>query len=75
MFVYRAIDRYIETSSVSDRKRSGRPRNVRTKKRLEGLAVNNFPIERMRATINNWLQILKDHIAANMFYIFLMILY
>ena len=30
MFVYRAIDRYNETS-ICDRKRYGRPRNVRTK--------------------------------------------
>jgi transposase len=32
MFVYQAINRYNETSSVCDRKRSGRPRSVRTKK-------------------------------------------
>jgi len=32
MFVYRAINRCNKTSSVCDRKKSGRPRIVRTKK-------------------------------------------
>lgn len=37
MFVYRAINRYNETSSVCDRKRSGRPRSVRTKKAVKAV--------------------------------------
>lgn len=34
-FVYRTIRRYNETSSVDDRKRSGRPRSVRTKETVK----------------------------------------
>ena len=30
MFVYRTIDRFTKTSTIDDRKRSGRPRVVRT---------------------------------------------
>ena len=37
MFVYRAINRYNETSSVYDRKRSGRPRIIRTKKAIKAV--------------------------------------
>ena len=36
-FIYRTIKRYRETSSVEDRKRSGRPRSVRTKTLLKAV--------------------------------------
>ena len=42
MFKYRGIDRYNETSSVCDKKRSGPPRSVRTKRAIKAIR------ERMR---------------------------
>ena len=37
MFLYRAIDRYNDASSVFDGKRSGRPRSVGTKKAIKAI--------------------------------------
>jgi transposase len=50
MFVYRAINRYNETSSVCDRKRSGRPRSVRTKKVVKAVRerIRRNPVRKQK---------------------------
>lgn len=50
MFVYRAINRYNETSSVCDRKRSGRPRSVRTKKLVKAVRerIRRNPVRKQK---------------------------
>lgn len=39
MFVYRTINRFIETGTVEDRRRQGRPRNIRDKQMVQSVAA------------------------------------
>ena len=39
MFVYRTIERFVETGTVEDRPRTGRPRNVRTPELVKAVAA------------------------------------
>lgn len=50
IFVFRAINRYNETSSVCDRKRSGRPRSVRTKKVVKAVRerIRRNPVRKQK---------------------------
>lgn len=52
IFVYWASDRHNETSSICDRKRSGRPHCVRTKKVMKAVR-DKIPIEEVHDTIDN----------------------
>ena len=72
MFVYRAINRCNETSSVCDRKRSGRPRSVRTKKVVKAVRerIRRNPVRKqkilsreMKIAPRTMSRILKDDLA------------
>jgi len=52
-YIYRTIKRYRETSSVEDRKRSGRPRSVRTK------IWDEIPMDYVRAACDGFEKRLK----------------
>ncbi|CAH2089999.1 unnamed protein product [Euphydryas editha] len=50
MFVYRTINRYNNTSSVEDQKRSGRPRVVGTTNAVKA-RINRIPIRKQKNLI------------------------
>ena len=69
--MYWAVDRYNGTSSVYDRKRSGRPRSVRTKKAIKAIweRIRRNPVRKqkilsreMTIAPRNMSRILKDNL-------------
>lgn len=61
-FIYRTIERYNETFSVSDRKKSGRPRTVRTPKIIKAVKerIRRNPLRKQKILARG-LKISKKH--------------